>query len=60
MKYPRFYETFWVFVALLYFTVTLVFVIKEMVTPTSISSLLIGLICLFLSYVWLVSILDKR
>jgi hypothetical protein len=60
MKYPRFYETFWVFVALLYFTVTLVFVIKEMVIPTSISSLLIGLICLFLSYVWLVSILDKR
>jgi hypothetical protein len=60
MKYPRFYETFWVFVALLYFTVTLVFVLKEMVIPTSISSLLIGLICLFLSYVWLVSILDKR
>jgi hypothetical protein len=60
MKYPRFYETFWVFVALIYFTVTLVFVIKEMVIPTSISSLLIGLICLFLSYVWLVSILDKR
>lgn len=60
MKYPRFYETFWVFVALLYFTVTLVLVIKEMVVPTSTSSLIIGLICLFVSYVWLVSILDKH
>lgn len=60
MKYPRFYETFWVFVALLYFAVTLALLVKEMLVPTSTSSFYIGLACLFVSYVWLMSILDKQ